>query len=127
MYKKYQRAGKKVTVIIGSLYYTKYDANLCHYVIVYMYLTVRSRCSKVKDSLVSQGCRIHQLHLCGGVSLSPMSALYDSEGSVMLELWGMRSTPSLPSLPGPIWPRVVAPERVLSMGQIELDCVITLN
>ena len=35
-------------------------------------------------------------------------------------LWGMRITPSMPSLPGPLWPRVVAPERVLSMGQIEL-------
>ena len=32
---------------------------------------------------------------------------------------GMRSTPSLPSPPGPLWPWVVAPERVLSMGQIE--------
>ena len=38
----------------------------------------------------------------------------------MLELWGMQSTPSLPSLPGLHWPGVVAPERVLSIGQIEL-------
>ena len=38
----------------------------------------------------------------------------------MLELWGMRSNPSLPSLPGPLWHGVVAPDRVLSMGQIEL-------
>ena len=37
----------------------------------------------------------------------------------MLELCGMRSTPSLPLLPGPFWPGVVAPDRVLSMGQIE--------
>ncbi len=29
----------------------------------------------------------------------------------MLELWGMRSTPSLPSLPGPLWPGVVAPDK----------------
>ena len=36
----------------------------------------------------------------------------------MLELWGMRSTLSL--LPGSLWPGVVAPDRVLSMGQIEL-------
>ena len=34
----------------------------------------------------------------------------------MLELWGMRSTPSLPSLPGPPWPGVVVPDRTLSMG-----------
>ena len=29
----------------------------------------------------------------------------------MLELWGMRSTPSLPSLPGPLCPGVVAPDK----------------
>ena len=40
----------------------------------------------------------------------------DGEVPAMLELWGMRSTPSLPSLPGPLWPGVVAPDRVLSMG-----------
>ena len=30
-------------------------------------------------------------------------------------------------LPGQLWPRVVAPERVLSMGQIELNCVLMPN
>ncbi len=44
----------------------------------------------------------------------------DYEVPIILELWGMRSTPSLPSLQGSLWPRVVAPDRVLSMGQIEL-------
>ena len=29
----------------------------------------------------------------------------------MLELWGMRSTPSLPSLPGPLWPGVVTTDK----------------
>ena len=38
----------------------------------------------------------------------------------MLELWGMQSTPSLPSLPDPLWPRVVAPDRGISIGQIEM-------
>ena len=46
----------------------------------------------------------------------------DCEASVMLEPWGMRTTPSLPSLPGLLWPGVVAPERVLSMDQIEQNC-----
>ena len=32
----------------------------------------------------------------------------------------MQSTSLLPSLPDPLWPGVVAPDRVLSMGQIEL-------
>ena len=38
----------------------------------------------------------------------------------MMELWGMRSTPSLPSLPGRLGPGMLAPERVLSIGQTEL-------
>ena len=45
----------------------------------------------------------------------------------MLEPWGMQSTPPLPSLPGPLWLRVVAPDRVLSMGQIKLKRVLMLN
>ena len=39
---------------------------------------------------------------------------------VMMELWGIPNTPSLLSFPGPLCPRVVAPDRALSMGQIEL-------
>ena len=38
----------------------------------------------------------------------------------MLELWGMLCTPSLQSLSSTLWPGVVAPDRVLSMDQIEL-------
>ena len=34
----------------------------------------------------------------------------------------MRSSLSLLSLSGPLWPGVLAPDRVLSMGQIELNC-----
>ena len=45
----------------------------------------------------------------------------------MLELWGIRSTPSLPLLLGSLWPRVVAPDRFLTMGQIQLNCVLMLN
>ena len=29
----------------------------------------------------------------------------------MLGLWGMRSTPLLQSLPGPLWPEVVASDK----------------
>ena len=45
----------------------------------------------------------------------------DGEVPVILELWRMQSTPSLPLLPGLLWTRVVAPNSVLSMGQIELN------
>ena len=53
------------------------------------------------------------------------SPVYDTESDgevlVMLELWGMQSTPLLPSLPSPLWPGVVTHDRVLSMGQIEIN------
>ena len=45
----------------------------------------------------------------------------------MLELWGIQSMPSLPSLPSPLWSKVVALDRVLSMGQIELKSLLMLN
>ena len=44
----------------------------------------------------------------------------DDEASIMLELWGKWSTPLL--IPSPLRPRVVAPDRVLSIVQIELNC-----
>ena len=75
--------------------------------------------------------RIHRLHLCRvrppNKCLAYDTKQSDCEFPIMLELWGMRSTPSLPLLPGPHWPRVVAPHMVLSMGQIELNCVLILN
>ena len=45
----------------------------------------------------------------------------------MLELWGMKGTPLLPLLPGSLWPGVVAHDRVLPKGQIELNCILMLN
>ena len=40
----------------------------------------------------------------------------DGEVPTVLELLEMRSTPSLSSLPGPLWAGVVASDRALSMG-----------
>ena len=51
----------------------------------------------------------------------------DREAPVMLELWGMWSTPLLPSPPRSLLPGFVAPDRFLFMGQIELNCVLMLN
>ena len=67
----------------------------------------------------------------GKIPLNKWSG-YDTKRSyskvlVMLELWGMQSTPLLPLIPGPLWPRVVAPDRVLSISQIELNSVLMLN
>ena len=72
-------------------------------------------------------CRIYRLLLCRGVR-PPTTNEYpgydtkqsDGEVPVMLELWGMWSTPSLPLLPGPFWPKTVAPDWALSTGYIEL-------
>ena len=45
----------------------------------------------------------------------------------MQEIWGMWSTPSLPLLLDPLWLGVVVLDRVLSMGQTDLKCVLILN
>ena len=63
---------------------------------------------------------------------TPKCSRYDtkqSNGEVpgMLKLWGMLSSSSLPSIPGQLWPGVVASDRVLSMSQIELNFVLMLN
>ena len=44
----------------------------------------------------------------------------------MSELRGMRSAPSLPSLLGPLKIGMIAPDKVLSMGQIELFDIQTV-
>ena len=60
---------------------------------------------------VGWGCRIHWQHFC---NKCPEYDTKQSDGEVpvMWGFWVMRSTTSLPSLPGPLWPRVVAPDRV---------------
>ena len=84
-------------------------------------------------SPLGRGCRIHRILLCKEVRTPPQPvSLYDTkqsdgEAPVMLELWGVQSTPSLLSLPGPPWPVVVEPLRFISIGQIELNCVLMLN
>ena len=52
---------------------------------------------------------------------------YDGQVPVMLEHYGMLSTSTFPSVPCPHWPGVLAPDRLLCMGQKELHCAITLN
>ena len=51
----------------------------------------------------------------------------DGKVPVMLELWGMWSTPSFPSVSDPLWPRELASDRVLSMCKLELNCVLMQN
>ena len=51
----------------------------------------------------------------------------NDEVPISLELWGVRSSPSLAPLPGPLWPGMVAPDRILSIGPIELKYILVLN
>ena len=73
-----------------------------------------------------------RLLLCTGVKPPNESRGYetkqsDSEVPVMLKLLGMGSTPSLPLLPDPLWPRVIVWDRILSMVQIDLNIIIMQN
>ena len=62
-------------------------------------------------------CRLHRLLLRRGVrhpyNECPRYDTKQSDGEVpvMLRLWEMRSTASLPSLPGLLWPGLVAPDK----------------
>ena len=69
---------------------------------------------------------------CKGVRPLQVCPGYDTKQSdgkvpVTLEHWGMQITPSSPSLPCPLRPGVVTPDRVQSMDQIELNSVLMLN
>ena len=51
----------------------------------------------------------------------------------MLAIWGMRSIPSLPLHPGPLWPEVVAPDgsninKLCTYAKLNcLKCVLTFK
>ena len=116
-----------------SIYLSKH---VCMYVCMYV-----SICASIYSLLreeqmcpcpVDWGHRICRLLLCRRVRSPKECPSYDikqSDGEVpvMLKLWGMQGTPSLPSFPGPLWLGVAAPDRVLSMSQIELNRVLILN
>ena len=63
------------------------------------------------------------LHLFYSVNFQPGYDIKQSDSEAL----GMLSIPSLPLLSGPLWPRVVAPNRVLCMGQIELFDIQTVK
>ena len=70
--------------------------------------------------LVGWDFRIHRLHLCRGVRPPPNEwPEYDTKQSDRFQwcwgFWGMQSTLLLLLLPGPLWLRMVAPDRVLKL------------
>ena len=64
------------------------------------------------DCTFNRGLRPPPTNECSGYDTKQS----DGEVPVMLGIGGIQSTPSLPLLPGPLWSRVVAPDRALSMG-----------
>ena len=80
---------------------------------------------------VGWGCRIHRELLCRGVRPHKRMFYYDTKQSdevpEILELQGMQSTTSLPLLPCPLWPGVVAPDKGPIYGFNRTNCIVMLN
>ena len=103
---------------------------------IYIYITVCSYLSIYQSIYLSLFLSFH-LFLVWGLLHTPTASLqWDKipQASVQdmtlkhMELRGNVEYPSLLWLPGQLWPRVVAPDRVLSIGQIILfDGVHILN
>ena len=78
--------------------------------------------SPISDFPVGWDYHIHQLHHCRGIRppLTNQCSRYDSKLSdrefLALELWEIWSTLSLQLLSGPLWPGVVIPVKVPTMG-----------
>ena len=100
------------------------------YIYIYIYFVNTHSC-KVAPS--ARAVLIRILLLCRGTTPPTNECSEygtkqsDLEVPVILEFWGIRSTPSMPSLPSPLWPRVVASNRVLFMGQIDLNSNLILK
>ena len=111
--------------------YSPYIIMYCIHIYLYAYcynlLIVFDSCP------VGWGCRIHRLHFCRGGKIPPNECPgYDTKQSngevpVRLEVWGMRSTPLLPLLPGSLWPGVVAPDKGLIYGLNRTNSILLLN
>ena len=75
---------------------------------------------------------IFPMMICKGLPPPQRVSLYDTKQSdeevpVMLELWGMQNTSLLPSLPGFLWPGVVAPDRVYGSNRTKLCTYAKMN
>ena len=93
-------------------------------------------CKILPFGQVCWGCRIHRPNLCRGLKSTPTSVLDMTRNNLMVsnardfgnaEYLCHRNTSLLPSLPGSLWPWVLAPDRVLSMLETEINSVFTLN
>ena len=99
------------------------------YIYIYKISLSLSLCLSFSFSRVSRGCRVHNCFSAEEYDCHNECPVYDSknsdgEAALTLELW---EVPLLPSLSGPVWPGVVVCDKARSMGQIELNCLLTLN
>ena len=67
------------------------------------------------DCISAEGVKTSLCNNCLGYDIKQS----DAKAPVLLDHWEVQSTTSLPSLPGPLMPGVVAHDRVLLMRQIE--------
>ena len=70
---------------------------------------------------------LSEIKLFGAVEYTDCPKQSDGEVPAMLELWGVRSTPSLPLLPGPLWPGVVAPDKGPIYGLNRIKSILLLK
>ena len=86
------------------------------YIYIYIYIYIRT-CVTILNAQ-SAGAVEHTKE-CPDMTLKLLWLGCSNAGAL-----GMQNTHSLPTLPGPLCLGVEAPDRVLSMGQIELICVL---
>ena len=79
---------------------------------IYIYIYIQPLFAQSAGAVEYTDCTDLPRNKCPGYDTKQS----DGEVPAVLELWGMRCTPSLLLLPGPLWPGVVAPDRALSMG-----------
>ena len=114
-------------------WYLKWYCTLVPRKLVMWYLYHFNHWSSNVHCPVGWGCRIHQLHLCRGVTPLPNDCPeYDTKQSdgevlVMLEPWGIWSIPSLPLLPGSLWPGMLAPDMGPIYGLDWTNGILMLN
>ena len=77
---------------------------------IYIYIVQSTGAVEYTDCISAEGQ--DPTNECPGYDTKQMDMILNGEAVVMLELWEMRSTLSLPSLPDPLWHGVLAPDRV---------------
>ena len=80
--------------------------NVCH-LVQFFFAPPSIELNLISTNILSMKLRIHWLYLLQKGKNAPFS-----------QFWWVWSAPSLPLLPGPLWPGVVVPVRVLSIYHV---------